>query len=348
LHFDPFCPVLSLFLGNVTDINQCVVRANFKLDAAGRADAREAMRILEGSGLSLAEAARIATGRSAAVMRTALDVAVDAFLAGCLERNLRGRSVDFYEFNLRAFSEAHAGACLDDFARPDLAAWLLAQKRGPSLATPKAFLRAIRALFRWARRQDPPLCMADPTEGLLVQERREAREVGVFSPVEAGLILGAAGSATAAAALMLFAGVRPSEINARDKPPLLWRCVDFEGRVIRIPAEIAKTRVTRILEDLPDNLWAWLLRCRGEPEERVCNGQALLVGRRGRAAVGRWPQDGCRHSFATYHVARFGSADRTSLILGHEGRVSLLHQRYRGLCTQAEARAFFELVPEGG
>lgn len=78
---------------------------------------------------------------------------------------------------------------------------------------------------------------------------------------------------------MLFAGVRPSEVNAREKPPLLWRHLDFKAKTIRIEAATAKTRVARVLEDLPPNLWQWLKLDRSEPGEPVCPLQTRFLSR---------------------------------------------------------------------
>lgn len=321
------------------------MRKNAAFTPEERADAREAFKILDGSGLSLADAARIAVGRSSEITRTTLDDAVNGFIRASIARNLRRRSVDFYEDKLFRFSGSFPETTLDDFNRPKLREWISAQ--GTAMSTAQGYLRAIRALFRWARRQDPPLCLADPTEGLALEAMIEERSVGIFTPEQTETIMEQAGPYEAAAALMLFAGIRPSEINAREKQALLWKHIDFEKKAIRIPSEIAKTRTARILEDLPANLWSWLKRSKGKPEAPICTRQTRFLSRHIQAAVNgfKWPQDGCRHSFATYHIAEFGSTDKTSLILGHEGRTSLLHQRYRGLCTKKEAGAFFAILP---
>lgn len=325
-----------------------MARKNFSLLAAERADAREALDILksagwEGEGL-LCQAARLAVGKAAGSKLCALEEAVVLFIKDCLRRKLRDRSVGFYEGKLGAFAEAYPEASLDAFERPDVRAWLDALP--VSDTTREGYRRALRALFAWARKQDPPLCRVDPTEGLSLGVVRSDREVGIFSPEEAEAVMRSAGSYTACAALMLFAGVRPSEVSAKEKPPLLWRHVDFKHRTLRIEGAIAKTRVARVLENLPPNLWQWLRAVRGEPAQRVCGVQARFLSRWAQEhGLARWPQDVCRHSFATYHIAAFGSVERTSLILGHEGKPRLLHQRYRGLATSAEAKRFFAIAP---
>lgn len=321
------------------------MRVNFRLDGETRADARAALQILEGSGLSLSDAARLAVGRAQGVSKTSLQRGIDLFLKECLRKNLRARTVEFYEFNLQNFADASPDASLDDFSRAELKAWIVAQGEGKrSDATPMAYLRAIRALFRWARRQDPPLCLVDPTEGLRLDRVLGDRAVSVFRPEDVAAVMGASGEYTAAAALLFFAGLRPSEIYARDKGPLTWDCIDFGAKVVRVPAELAKTRTARALEELPPNLWRWLRKFKGAGA--IAPGQMQFYPRRVTYLIADgWKQDGPRHSFATYHVALYESTERTSLLLGHEGRTALLHQRYRGLATKAAAKEYFAIVP---
>ena len=320
-------------------------RKNFALSADKRADAREALEILKGSGLSLAAAAALAVNKRQGVVPTSLEVGVNQFLRSCLARNLRRRSVEFYESKLGSLVGYSGEMVMDSLDRVSLREWLMSQ-RG-SETTRAGYLRAVRALYRWARKQEPPLCASDPTEGLTLELPVLERSVGFFSVKEVKGILKQAGPYRAAAALMLFAGVRPSEVNESTKGWLKWQDIDFEGREIRIPAALAKTRVARVLEDLPENLWEWLERDRGDGREAVCVPLVRFMSRHllKAGAVERWIQDGCRHSFATYHVAAYKSVEKTSLIMGHEGRARLLHQRYRGVTSAGEAKKFFELVP---
>ena len=180
---------------------------------------------------------------------------------------------------------------------------------------------------------------------------RRDREVGILRPEEAHQALLAAGPARAALALLLFAGIRPGELGGDGKPPLLWSAVDPEAKIIRIPAANAKTRRARILEDLPPSLWRFLV----PPTDRhlpVSPSRPLQIIRRAQIALGYttprghrlkpWPHDGTRHSFATYHLARYADPGKTSLLLGHEGNPSLLYRHYRGLATRAEALEYFD------
>jgi hypothetical protein len=59
-----------------------------------------------------------------------------------------------------------------------------------------------------------------------------------------------------------------------------------------------------------------------------------------------WPHDALRKTFCSYHVAFYGDAAKTSLIMGHRGSSDMIFRHYRGLCTKAAGKAFFELRPD--
>lgn len=51
-----------------------------------------------------------------------------------------------------------------------------------------------------------------------------------------------------------------------------------------------------------------------------------------------------RHSFASYHVAAYRDAARTALLLTHRNP-TILYSHYKGRATQADALAYFAIVP---
>lgn len=48
-----------------------------------------------------------------------------------------------------------------------------------------------------------------------------------------------------------------------------------------------------------------------------------------------------RHSFASYHLAKFHDAPRTALELGQTGGLDILFRHYRSLVTEAQAEQYF-------
>lgn len=327
-------------------------RKDWRLSGDERNDARAALKILDGTGISLESAARLALrlGDSRS-QKTGLSRAVDDFLRACLRRKVRPRTYQYYESHLLICADTFAGRTLDDFDRPALKQYLESLPNAPG--TIDARFRALRALFRWARRQDPPLVARDPTEGLQLDLAAPEHRIDILTPAEtAGIMTGLPARFRAPAALLLFAGIRPGELRSDDKPPLLWRHIDVSAGIIRIPAEIAKVRRPRLLEDLPANLWRWITS--GPPDTPVSPTLSVEIVRhmqrilRARPEDPRtaWPQNACRHSFASYHLAMHSDPGRTATLLGHEGNPTILYRHYRGLATKAQAAEYFAITPE--
>lgn len=330
-------------------------RKNFALTEEQLADAREAITLGEGSGMTMAQAMRIALRLEAgprAVGATFIKAAIEAFCADCVRRKRRHKTVSGYRQQLELFERAHKGQDMESLTRAGLQAYL----QGLPLATPsiEVRFRCIRALFRWARRRNPPLCNSDPTLGLTLDLPRQVRKIKCFSPESTAAIMARlAPNWRPAGALAFFAGIRPQELAGFGKARLNWDSLDFAGRIIRIPGEVAKTTHPRILEGLPETVWKWLeLTPEEERKGSICTlTHQGFVDAMWRAGIAhskdfRWIQDGPRHSFASYALALNSNPGLVSIWLGHEGDTRLLHQKYRALKTKAEAEAYFAISPE--
>jgi len=137
-----------------------------------------------------------------------------------------------------------------------------------------------------------------------------------------------------------FGGVRPEE-SAR----LTWDMVDFKRKHIDLPAEITKDGDRRIVE-MSDNLVEWLLACRK-------NSGLLLPSnfRRKRWALTRalnwnvWPDDILRHSYGSYHLAKFRNAGLTSEQMGHKNS-RMLYAYYREVVKDSDdVTSYWSLLP---
>jgi hypothetical protein len=56
-----------------------------------------------------------------------------------------------------------------------------------------------------------------------------------------------------------------------------------------------------------------------------------------------WPQNALRHSFASYHYAKFRNENETAAIMGNSPQ--MIFQHYRELVRPAEAEVFFRIIP---
>lgn len=321
------------------------MRTNYSLSPEQRADARAALTILAGSGLSLQAAAEAAlSGRVQPVRTVTVDQAGALFLTAKAAAKRRPKTLSWYSEMLDVFAGKFGGEHMDGITRAQLLAWIAERPAGSR----PHFIRVVRALFRWAGAQEPPLLGVDPTVGMRAESTESERAIAFLLPEQAGALLRSAGRHRAAFALALFAGLRPEEIAGEGKPWIRWESINEIEQSIRVPAECAKTKRARFIEGLPPALWEWLASVPvAERADTVAVAQSQRACRVARRILGldRWPQDVLRHTFATYAVALTGDPSRVSLWLGHEGSVGLLHRHYRGLATRAQADAFFGLRP---
>jgi len=169
-------------------------------------------------------------------------------------------------------------------------------------------------------------------------------DVAYWKPDEVKALLEhIAPKAKAGLVLALFSGLRTSEVCR-----LLWSNVDLNQKHVAIGADIAKT-ASRRLVPIPDNARALLRSLVGPRDARVFEGKpdrfSKLVSAACKTAQINRVKNGARHSTITYRVALTGDVARVALDSGNAQGV--VHKHYRGLATEAEARAFFEIRPGG-
>ena len=65
------------------------------------------------------------------------------------------------------------------------------------------------------------------------------------------------------------------------------------------------------------------------------------------AGLARWPNNGLRHSFASYRLAACHDAPRVASELGHTSP-QMLYNTYRELVLPEEAERYWKIVPQSG
>ncbi len=130
--------------------------------------------------------------------------------------------------------------------------------------------------------------------------------------------------------LMLFCGIRPTEITRlttedihwHDKELIIRPTVSKTGGGRTIPLRnIPRVNTTRVA---PRN---WMQRWRQL---------------RHAAGLNHWQADACRHTFASYHAAHFRNLNALQLEMGHRD-LTLLRTRYISPITSATAADFWSL-----
>ena len=141
-------------------------------------------------------------------------------------------------------------------------------------------------------------------------------------------------------AIGAFSGLRDAEIKRLD-----WSEVNVARGHIDVKAAKAKSARRRIVPIQP-NLAAWLRPYNGMPGPVVPEyARGKLARVRKDASLTRWPQNGLRHSFASYRVAAIDDAPRVAAELGHT-TPQLLYSTYRELILPSEAERYWNIRPE--
>lgn len=231
-------------------------------------------------------------------------------------------------------------AVFGDYAVTDISAQVLRKwlTESGSPAYAAGLIRTLRPAFNFAFRQGMlPFSPFDRMEPIRVPKRQG---VDIFTPSEAALLMySAPQDCKAAFALLLFAGVRPVELTR-----LKW--TDIRDGYIHISPAIAKTEQVRNIE-LEANLQAWLEAYHPEKND-VCICPAnwkrkAQAARRAAGLSGR--QDTARHSYATYHLARYNNKAALEANLGHTTGSAMLMRHYRAAATPAEAAEYWAIFP---
>jgi integrase len=75
------------------------------------------------------------------------------------------------------------------------------------------------------------------------------------------------------------------------------------------------------------------------------NSRKKLALVRKASKLSRWPQNGLRHSFASYRLAATHDAPRVASELGHTSP-KMLYSNYREIVLPEEAERYWKLVPD--
>lgn len=143
------------------------------------------------------------------------------------------------------------------------------------------------------------------------------------------------GSCLAAVGIMLYAGVRPHEVER-----LNWEQVDLDNDRIIILPQHSKTGGSRLVS-IKTPLKRLLKTCKRD-EGRICPPQWVKQWRELRRKAGfmRWQPDVLRHTFASYHLGHFQNFAALQYEMGHRDS-SLLRTRYVDLRDVQNAAAFW-------
>jgi len=212
-----------------------------------------------------------------------------------------------------------------------------------SAITKRNYLRDLGMLFKHATEEG--YCAENPVKRIK-KPKLVDKEVEIYKVSEATVLLSAAHHFDSALvpciAIGLFAGLRRSEIEKLD-----WNEINLESRRIEVKAASAKTSQRRFVT-ISENLYKWL-----KPHEKM-EGSVVFIGWSDRweklfkkTEITKRPKNGLRHSFGSYHLARFEDASKTAMQMGHESN-KMLYAHYRKLVTPEDAESYWNIIPPKG
>ncbi len=139
-------------------------------------------------------------------------------------------------------------------------------------------------------------------------------------------------------AIALFGGVRDAEIKRLD-----WRSVNLLTGYVTIESDVSKTKRKRLVPITP-NMKAWLLPvAKSHGPVAPENVDELKKQTFKRAGITEWPQDGTRHSFGTYEMARTKDIGHVSEVMGNSPGVVKKH--YQKAVPFEQGDEFFAIFP---
>jgi integrase len=140
-------------------------------------------------------------------------------------------------------------------------------------------------------------------------------------------------------AIGAFAGLREAEIKRLD-----WNEVNLSRGFIEVKAKKAKSARRRLVR-IQSNLAAWLAPFGALSGAVVPSNARTKVDRVWHAAnLARWPLNGLRHSFVSYHLAATNDAAAVAGELGHTS-TKMLYSNYRELVLPEEAERYWKISP---
>jgi integrase len=264
--------------------------------------------------------------------------AVAALLAATEQAGRRPKSIRSLRNRLDKFAERFGNRKLQAITVDELQKFIDRQGKAPR--TKIHFATNVSQLFNFAKKRG---WVSDNMAQRIVRPSIEDGEIESFGVQEAAALLNHASKfgLLPYIAIGLFAGVRREEQRRLD-----WSKVSIAERTIIIGKEVAKKRSRRVIE-INDTLLAWLTPC-AQPNGKIIEGSESQLNDSlrslAKAAEVKWVQNGLRHSYASYFLAKWQDITRLAYQMG-EKDPAVIYNHYAGLRTPAEAEKYWGLRP---
>jgi len=261
---------------------------------------------------------------------------VHEFLAAKATAGLRKRYLKALRASVKRFQLGRREKRIAEITPAEIQEYISAN--GWVASTKRSYLVDVRTLFAFAKKRK---YVTDDVSLAVDLPRAEEAPPGIVSPEQATAILTAsidhAPDILAALALILFGGLRRSEAEA-----LEW--AEISETHVEVKAHKAKTRQRRLVP-ISRQLAAWLECARkvGSTLPTVNYADKLKLVLDKAELRDEWAQNAMRHSFASYHFAKFSNENETAQRMGNSPQ--MVFQHYRELVKPGEAEKFFAILP---
>ncbi|MDR3228918.1 MAG: hypothetical protein LBT53_05860 [Puniceicoccales bacterium] len=316
-------------------------------DVHAHREFEEAKRLADGADLRDIVREWRAAGHGAVKVVSVADAA-NEYLLGLGKRGLAVSHVGTVRGHIRAFVETFGKVLCVSVPGAAVLDWLLGLGVAPK--TVRNYRKSLSAFFAWAGRrgyvstspmigvieQDLPVVPAPSKGTLSVMQCRDLLAWGERERPEWCVWF----------ALQFFAGLRHSEAGR-----FRWEWVDFERRVLTLPGwhedeRMVKTGDNWALHGLPENLWAWLEKYKGQfavPSESELKRVRAKVWP---AVIGcAWPQNGPRHTFCMMLCSLHGDAGKVATWSRHTSPAQLYQSYVTHLVSRVAAEEYCGIVP---
>ena len=310
--------------------------AALTLSPAQRTEYLESLETLKPYGIGLREAMQMllpqlkAKNRSCTVKELVAELLGAKRADGASERYLGD-----LKSRLGIFAKSFEGRNVAGISFIEVDAWLRALR--VSATTRNNFRRVLAVAFNFGK--DRGYCVANHAEDC-AQAKEIGGEIGILTIAETARLMEKASAETLPYWIIgAFAGLRSAEIERLD-----WAEVNFEAGLIEVKASNAKTAGRRLVTMQP-NLREWLAPYRAH------RGPVCPIGLRKKLEADRdraelreeWPSNALRHSFGSYHLARFNDAPALALQMGNSP--AMIFKHYREVVRPQEAEKFWSIRP---
>jgi integrase len=301
--------------------------------------ARDCAQVLLPFGKTLPDATDFYLAYLEAANRSiSVNVLIDEFTKSRVHARASETHLADLRYRLGRFSASFGETPVRTLTTHTLEDWLHALELSPTSIN--NFRTRLCALFNYALKRNYL-----STNPFLAVERIKVVEDApeIFTPSQLQAVLEAASSELVPAlAIGAFAGLRTAELFR-----LEWSEVDLSRGFVQVTAAKAKSARRRLIP-ISANLAEWLApyaRLAGKVYRGRLQEYHLQAAMATEAAgLARWPKNGLRHSYASYHLALHQNAPELSLHMGHTSP-QMVFAHYREVVTPEAAARYFAIRP---